>query len=200
MRYRVEIKGIRPILMHSVIGGLDNSSAANIEKAGIVKKRGTNRTEADELRLRELECQKSLWLNSKGTPTVPATAIRGCIEAAARKTKQGPQVREGMIVDEIEEFIFDQERYGTSMEEWSTSTQFTVPVVVQKARLMRTRAKFDDWGVKFILDTDSELVDKSQLAGWLDIAGRRVGLGDWRPTCSGDYGRFETVSIEEIGD
>ena len=51
------------------------------------------------------------------------------------------------------------------------------------------------WSCAYTLDCDDELVDKSQLEAWLDIAGRRIGLGDWRPEKSGDYGRYETTSI-----
>ena len=117
------------------------------------------------------------------------------IETGARKLKQGPQVREGLIVDLIGEFIYDK-AMGTAVEELGESAQFTVGVVVQRARILRTRAKFDDWGLRFVLECDDELIDREQLAAWLDIAGRRIGLGDWRPEKSGDYGRFEVVSIK----
>ena len=57
---------------------------------------------------------------------------------------------------------------------------------------MRTRPKFDPpWAAEFRVEYDPELVDKMQLENWLDIAGRRIGLGDWRPEKSGMYkGRF----------
>ena len=72
-------------------------------------------------------------------------------------------------------------------------------MVVQRQRILRTRAMFDvPWGCRFTLDCDDELVEKQMLERWLDIAGRRIGLGDWRPEKSGDYGRFETVRIEEV--
>ena len=198
MQYRITIKGIRPIIMHNGTAGLDTRSPANLEKAEITRKRGSNRTEVDEMRLRELDCQTSLWLDSKGAPTIPPAAIRAVIETGARKLKQGPQVREGMVVMDIESLDYDTERYGMSIKELGQSTQFTAAVVVQRSRILRTRAKFDDWVCTFVLDCDDELIDQTQLASWLDIAGRRIGLGDWRPEKSGDYGRFETISIEAM--
>ena len=197
MRYQVSIRGLAPLIMHNGAAGLDSRSPANVEKAIIAKKRGSNRTEADDLRIRELECQTSFWLDSSGTPTIPAGAIRACIEQAARKLKQGPQVREGLLIESIDEFQYNKE-LGTTSEELSQTVQFTVGVVVQRARILRTRAKFDEWGAVFTLEVDEELVDLEQLQIWLDIAGRRIGLGDWRPTCSGDYGRFETVSVKSL--
>ena len=108
-------------------------------------------------------------------------------------------MREGLMVAEILSFDYDKERYGVTVEELGKTTQFTTGVVVQRRRIPRTRAKFDNWEVTFRLDTDEELVDQGQLARWLDIAGRRIGLGDWRPGKSGgNYGRFETVKIEVV--
>lgn len=186
--------------MHNGAAGLDARSPANVEKAAITKKRGSNRTEADEARIRELECQVSLWLDEESKPTVPATALRAMLEESARKLKQGPQVREGLIVDKVEEFEYDVETLGATPEELGKNAQFTVPVVVQRARILRTRAKFDKWVLTFTVDNDDEQVDEQQLRSWLIIGGSRIGLGDWRPSKSGFHGRFETEGVEEIPD
>ena len=69
-------------------------------------------------------------------------------------------------------------------------------VVVQRSRVLRVRPKFDDWSATFSVEYDEELVDRSKLERWIDIGGRRIGLGDWRPEKSGRYGRFELVSID----
>ena len=197
MRYRIRIKGQSPLIMHNGAAGIDNRSPANIEKAEIASKRGKNRTEADDTRLRELETLTSLWLDDSEAPTVPAAALRATIETGARKLKQGPQVREGLIVDRVESFDYDTS-LGATAEELCKSVQFTTGVVVQRNRILRTRAKFDEWAVTFTVECDDELVDERQLAVWLDIAGRRIGLGDWRPEKSGHYGRFLMESIGEF--
>lgn len=195
MLFTVTIQGIRPIIMHSG-AGLDPKHPANIEKSEFTRKRGSNRTDADEARIAQLECLLSLWLDNDSHPTVPAAAIRANIETGARKVKQGPQVREGLIVSEVLAFEYDIKRYGLTLEELGQTTQFRTGVVVQRQRILRTRAMFElPWSLSYTLDCDDQLVDQSQLTTWLDIAGRRIGLGDWRPEKSGDYGRFETVSI-----
>jgi len=196
--YTITLRGIRPLIMHNGAAGIDRRSPANLEKADIARKRGSNRTEADDERLRELECQTSIWYDYNGVPTIPAAAIRATIETAARKLKQGPQVREGMAITEIKAFDYDRSTLGTTVEELGKNAQFTVPVVVQRNRLERTRAKFDEWSVALLLEADDELVDQQQLESWLDIAGRRIGLGDWRPEKSGDYGRFVVDEIKRV--
>lgn len=199
MRYKVKLSGLTPIIMHDGAAGLDTRSPANLEKAEINRKRGSNRTESEDARLRELECQTSFWLAEDGTPTIPHSALRAVIENGAKKVKQGPQVREGVFVESVETFEYDRERYGESLEELCQNCQFTVGVVIQRNRVNRTRAKFDPpWAVTFVLECDDELVDQTQLEHWLEIAGRRVGVGDWRPQRSGQYGRFKVESINTL--
>ena len=203
MRYQVKIRGTSPIIMHNGAAGLDTRSAANLEKAELTRKKGSNRTEADEARIRQLEVATSLWLDSEQRPTVPEAALRAVIEGAARKLKQGPQVREGLIVESTDLFEYDEDRYGRSHEELigraaESGLEFTTGVVVQRSRLLRTRAKFDDWAVTFTLEGDDALVDSTQLDAWLDIGGRRLGLGDWRPEKSGHYGRFTAETITQL--
>ena len=197
MRYRIRVRGVSPIITHNGAAGLDSRSAANVEKAQIAKKRGSNRTEADEVRLRELECLTSLYLDESGAPTLPEAAFRSNIEAAARTLRQGPQVREGLIVEAVEVFDYDRS-LGTTAEELARNVQFTVGVRVGQSRLLRTRARFDEWAATIRVDVDPELVDREQLLVWLDIGGRRLGLGDWRPQKSGQYGRFEVETIETL--
>lgn len=197
MQYKIKVRGLSPIIQHNGATGLDPRTPFNIEKAAITKKRGNNRTEADDIRLRELETATSLYFGDDGKPTLPEALIRSTIEVAARKLKQGPQVREGLIVTEVVKFEYD-EKLGKNVEELCKTVQFTVPVVVQRSRILRTRAKFDKWAVIFMVDCDDELVDQQQLEAWLEIAGRRIGFGDWRPHKGGQYGRFETVSIKSV--
>lgn len=197
MDYEIRIEGISPIIMRDGASGLNTRSPAKVEMAELSRKRGSNRTVADDARLAELDCQISLWPMG-GSPTIPQGAIRAMIEESARKLKQGPQVREGLIVTGST-FHYDTERYGTTIEELGKSCQYTVPVVVQRQRILRTRAKFDlPWSCVFTLDTDTELVDAEQLTSWLDIGGRRIGLGDWRPSKSGHFGRFKTTAINPL--
>ena len=199
MLYDITIRGTSPIIMHNGAAGLDKRSPANLEKAEITSKRGSNRTASDDARLAELETQTALYLDQSGAPTLPEAALRACIETAARKQKQGPQVREGLIVTDVKSFDYDRKKYGATLKKLVKTTQFTVPVVVRgSGRIPRTRAKFDEWSCTFTVEGDPELVDKDQLEAWLDIGGRRIGLGDWRPEKSGHYGRFETVSVKAV--
>ena len=121
------------------------------------------------------------------------------IEASARKGKQGPLVREGLLVEEVS-FRYDVKRYGETLDELVKTAQFTVPVVVSGKRIARTRARFDcPWSVVGVADVDEELVDLEKLTAWLALGGRRIGLGDWPPEKQGGvFGRFDVEEVIEL--
>ena len=197
MQYDITIKGLTPLICHNG-QGIDPFTEINIERSKLTRKKASNRTQEEEARIRQLECLGSLYLSDDGKrASFPAAGIRSCIEAAARKLRQGPMVREGLIVLGTTMY-YDVDKCGRNPEELSLKTQFTVPVVVQRNRILRTRARFDKWSIAFRIDTDETLVDGKKLSAWLDIAGRRIGLGDWRPQKSGQFGRFETESIMAV--
>ena len=199
MRIEFKLTGVSPLLMHNGAAGIDVRSALSREIAALSAKKGGNRTDVDDLRLRELECRRSLYLGADGEPTLPEAALRAMIEAAARKLKQGPQVREGLLIEQVA-FSYDVKRYGDELDKLALTTQFTVPAVLSGRRFPRTRAKFDcPWSVVGVADVDEELVDRAQLTAWLALGGRRIGLGDWRPEKKGGvFGRFDVEDATEL--
>lgn len=192
MQLQFTLTGVSPLLMHNGAAGIDARSALSREIAALAAKKGGDRTDVDDLRLQELECRRSLYLDDDGKPTLPEAALRAMIETAARKGKQGPLVREGLLVERVS-FGYDVGRYGETLEQLAKRAQFTVPVVVNGRRIARTRARFDcPWSVVGVADVDEELVDQVQLMAWLALGGRRIGLGDWRPEKGGGiFGRFD---------
>ena len=195
MRYKFTIQGTDGILMHCGFRGLDPTLPIAKERSELAKKRSSTRTEADDERLRELECETSLWLDEDGNITIPDRALRACIENAARKSKEGPAVREGVTV-EWTKFIYDKKVYGSTIKEVSKKAQYTVPVAIQKNRINRTRARFDNWSCEFIIDADDEVADLTDTVRWVRTGGRRIGIGDWRPQKSGKFGRFTITNVE----
>ena len=165
-KYHVHIKGIRPIIMHNGAAGLDIPVTCQCRKGRTYsKKKGSNRTSTDDERLQELECQVSLWLDASGAPTIPSAAIRSCIETGARKLKQGPQVREGLIVDAIEAFTYDKS-LGTTVEELGKSA-----AVCHQCGCAAGAYPTDAGRVRRVgaccslLETDSELIDQDTAFG-----------------------------------
>lgn len=97
MRLRFTLNGVSPLLMHNGAAGIDARCALSRENAALAAKTARDRTDADDLRLQEIECRRSLYLDEGGKPTLPASALRVLIEAGARKLKKGPMAA-GLVV------------------------------------------------------------------------------------------------------
>lgn len=69
-------------------------------------------------------------------------------------------------------------------------------VVINKARILRVRPKWTDWRMTISFEVDTELVSAEQVKEALDLAGRIIGIGEFRPDPSGgksgigSFGRF----------
>ena len=137
MRIGYTLAGVSPIIMHNRAAGLDTRSPVSREITTIAAQKGGNRTDVDDLRLQELECQRSLYLDADCKPTLSAAALRAMIEAGARKVRQGPQVRGGLMIEPEVSFRYNVERYGETLETLVKTTQFTVPVVVASQSILR---------------------------------------------------------------
>ena len=120
MNYRIVIEGTSPLIHHSGLG-LDPATPINREKAEITRQKASDRTDADDARLRELECQTSLWLDAKFRPTIPSAAIRSNIEYASRKLRQGAQVREGLTM------VSSEFHYSSAIAHKQTKGNLTPP-------------------------------------------------------------------------
>ena len=62
-----------------------------------------------------------------------------------------------------------------------------------KGRIIRHRARIDEWKVSFTLEYDPVLLSENQVRDIIDNAGSRVGVLDFRPERKGSFGRFQVV-------
>lgn len=58
---------------------------------------------------------------------------------------------------------------------------------------LRYRPYFHNWGGQITIDVNINVISAEQTVHLLHLAGFSVGLGDWRPTKDGIFGRFEVV-------
>ena len=98
---------------------------------------------------------------------------------------------------EVLGFEYDMRGTAPGLEELEIKTQFTTGVVIQRQRVMKTRA------VRFALGragSNSIAMKRSSnrirhLEKWLDIAGDHRSASLDRPEKSGDYGRFKSWKL-----
>lgn len=69
-----------------------------------------------------------------------------------------------------------------------------------KARVICVRPKWTSWEVSFTLQVLENTITKETVEELIKYAGFYVGIGSYRPTNNGHFGRFEIKSIEELKD
>ena len=60
-------------------------------------------------------------------------------------------------------------------------------------RIMCHRPRLDSWQLTFNLEVDVEMFDENFVRLLVDDAGKKVGLGDFRPSRKGPFGRFSVI-------
>lgn len=70
---------------------------------------------------------------------------------------------------------------------------------VGTSKHVRVRPMFKEWGLALSISVWDEVLEK-KLEEIIGIAGRQIGIGDWRPSAPqspGPYGRFEIVKFKK---
>jgi hypothetical protein len=173
-KFDVEIKGTAPLLFNRFTESEDNKS----KRAGKVVNK-------------EKEAEESLYKDNEGNIVTPATHLEASMIKAATQFKipgQGKKTfkdafKGGVFVSP--EMIPHQ---GNGYE------VFVSPVVINRARVMKARAKLDDWTLNFQIQVIDERITPHVLKDILTEAGKYHGIGDWRPR----FGRFEVKKFEPI--
>lgn len=180
-KLEVRIEGIVPLLMHN--GQLaDPLNRWAKEMKRISGKR--SKTDADFEELARLEWYGSLYLKD-GQPCLPGMNVEKVLIEAARKRRQGKLAEAGIFVDADAPLIYDGPKDLDEL--WNDERyRLTAGVRIQRNKVMRTRPKFDEWAADILIEFDDEQLNEQDVLELLTVAGRTVGLGDWRPK----YGRF----------
>ncbi len=78
---------------------------------------------------------------------------------------------------------------------WSVDTR-AVRIPSTGGRILTHRPIFHDWALEFDADLDESEMGVKLFRDIVDAAGRKIGLGDFRPDCKGPFGKFVVVRWE----
>lgn len=67
-----------------------------------------------------------------------------------------------------------------------------------KARVIVIRPKWSQWSAEFDMIIDNDTITEETLKELIATTGNYVGIGSYRPTNNGYFGRFKLVSIEKM--
>lgn len=144
------------------------------------------KTDADHEEKGRLEWYGSLYLDSEKHVCLPDFLVEATLIAAAKKTKQGPQAKSGMIITGDFPLVYDG---PSDIDELWNDGRFTFTVMAKppgQGVVPRTRPKFDEWSITIEVQYDDEQLNASDIQRFVNTAGSLIGFGNWRPR----YGRF----------
>lgn len=180
MQISVVIVGVSPLLCNRF------TDAAALAVSG-----GTSQVLQGQKPLPRQQAEAKLYTDSKGRPVVPGVNLMRSIVNAGSFIKSGKSklstqrsslVPAGVSVQEIELPI------GPSAK-WEVDSR-SVVIPSTGGRIMAHRPRFDEWRLSFSLEIDETLFSEALVRELVDIAGKRIGLGDFRPERKGPFGRF----------
>lgn len=67
-----------------------------------------------------------------------------------------------------------------------------------KARVITIRPKWNEWEAKFTLCVDNDTITKETVEQIITYAGQYIGIGSFRPTNNGMFGRFRLNKITSL--
>lgn len=187
MIIKVKIKGITPLLMNRFHEELQVKASSGTSAALGSGSKGTPREQA----------AKKVYCDEDGNLMIPGPNIFSAIIAAGSFHKAGKSkittvksslIPAGVALQEINCMLGRK-----SFEVDSRS----VVIPATGGRIMCHRPRLDEWQLSFTLDVDTEMFSPALVRQIVDDAGKKVGLGDYRPARKGPFGKFTVIEWRE---
>ena len=187
---KVTWKGISPLIMHSCqcVNPLHPISK---ELKKYTSKR--KKTDEDLVKISDLEWESGAYWKDDIGLYIPAENVEATLKNGAKANKQGKEIEKYVNVTDLYIPFF----YGENLtkEELIQNYEYrdTRIMTVQRSKVLRTRPRFDQWNITFILMYNEEKIDIETIINAMEYAGQYVGLCDSRPK----YGKFVAI-VEEV--
>lgn len=187
MKVAVTIQGITPLLMNRFTEASEVSVSGGTSPV-LRGDKGTPREQAERKR----------YADEQGNLFIPGANIFACIIAAGTFHKAGKSkittqktslIPAGIIISEIVCPI-----KGSAWEVDSRS----VVIPSTGGRIMCHRPRVDNWSTTFTLEIDERMFTPNLVRAIVDDAGSKIGLGDYRPSRKGPFGRFVVNGWEVV--
>ncbi|HJX50122.1 MAG TPA: hypothetical protein VJ438_01535 [Candidatus Nanoarchaeia archaeon] len=175
--YQVQIKGTTALLQNRF------SNAESITESK--KKASTTK---------ENNVENTLYVMPDKKVYQPAECIKQSMIEAGKSFKKG----RGNVSKTFASFILvTPEAIIHEKQKWIVDRRAVV-IPSTKGRVMRNRARFNEWSLSFEIEVlDDDEINAKLLNDVLSQAGHYVGIGDYRPQKKGIYGRFIITSFKE---
>lgn len=183
-RIEVTIEGISPLLMNRYT-----------DEAAMKSEGGTSATYVGTKGTPREQAAKKRYVDERGVLHLPGPNVFRAIIDAGTFHKAGKSkvttartslVPAGVALVELTMPVLGHDDKEAAWEVDSRS----VVIPSTGGRIMCHRPRVDQWRLNFTLEVDPSMFNVSLVRALVDDAGRRIGLGDFRPARKGPFGRF----------
>lgn len=187
-RVAVTVVGVTPLLMSR----FTDEAAMKATKGSSGALRGGSKTP-------QQEAEERIYRDETGRIIIPGPNMFRCIidggtffKAGKSKVTTGKSSLIPACVS-VEQLILPVKH----KQPWRVDTR-PVRNPATGGRFLCNRPCFEDWSLDFTLEVDTDLIAVDLVRDILDAAGKRVGLGDFRPAAKGPFGKFRVDRWELV--
>jgi hypothetical protein len=186
--YKVQIQGITPYMQHR----MDDQKLEQWEKL-----RGPIHERPDISHDDAVRAEYHCYRNSDGKCFIPPDQIRGSLITAGSyvKAKVGGRSKSMKILVAAMFMVSPEQIIIPDYDAIDKRSAVNRNI---KGRVIVIRPKWSQWQADFELSVYEDSISKEQIAQLFEYAGNLVGIGSFRPTNSGLFGRFELTKLEPL--
>lgn len=186
--FDITIEGITPLLCNNFHDAAALAATNGSRSSMAVGDKGSPREQASA----------KLYRDEDGRCVIPQPNLFRCIIDAGKYFKAGKTkvtTQKSSLIPacvEIEGLhcLIDHK------DDWDVDTR-PVRIPATGGRILAHRPRFNDWRLTFTANLDESEMSAKLFREIVDAAGRKIGLGDFRPDCKGPFGKFVVIKWEE---
>lgn len=187
MKIHVTIEGVSPLLMNR----FTEANEIAVSGGTTVAFRGSKGTAREQAEPRR-------YCDGKGMLYIPGPNIFSALIAAGAFHKAGKSKITTMKTSLVPAGIQVEDLVcPLNTDQWEVDSR-SVVIPSTGGRIMCHRPRVDKWSLTFTLDVDTTMFDPKLVRAIVDDAGKKIGLGDYRPARKGPFGRFVVTNWDEV--
>lgn len=141
----------------------------------------------------KIQSEKSAyWSKDKKTLIIPCEMIYASILNASSFHRIGKRSARSILAGSIR---IEPLEISLGTKKYEIDNR---PVVIQRNRVLKSRARIDKWKADFTIIYDERIIgDPEIIKTVLEEAGQRIGIMDFRPQKGGPYGTFKIIKFQD---
>jgi hypothetical protein len=187
-KYNISISSLTPYMQHR----MDDISLAEWEKC-----RGPIIERSEVSKLDTTRAEYHCYRNAAGQCYIPAEQLRQSLINAGTymKSKVGARSKSMKTIVAACFIVTPDE---ILLPDWEIIDKRSAVNTKVKARIMVIRPKWLKWSADLVLECHEPTITKESIRQLFEYSGSFCGIGSYRPTNNGLFGRFEIKNIEEL--